>query len=221
MTVGADMKLDFKPFPLANPLRGRIERLAGGRLQAIRSQPCGAAGRCYWNADAAAEASGAAVVHGWLVSIWPHHLVEILHHAVIAQPDGTLLDVTPYYRETERVTFIVDDSIVPPRDYPAYIPSKFMILGNSALGRAFRDGAWRQNEISRALAERARAAGIPLVLGERLALPRSPEVRALWAALARTQQDLALTVEAMRQGGAGRRPEPRVAPRQGTRAAAG
>lgn len=62
---------------------------------------------CFDNCKTTVTASGGRVVLGW--AIWQREgaFVEAEHHAVVEQPDGTLIDVTPHDGESH-ILFVAD-----------------------------------------------------------------------------------------------------------------
>ena len=107
---------EIPPLPALNNAAPRV----------ARSVNYGRNGMCYWNCDDYVAQFGGNILYGWQPSGWPPVIIELLHHAVVETQDGELVDPTPI-DELALVTtlFYPDATVVPPRDYPIFIPNKF------------------------------------------------------------------------------------------------
>ena len=168
------------PLPADSLIVAEIRRLCLGEMKKVSVVAAMRIGRCYWNCDDWIASHGGTVRYGWLVSTYPNHFVEAVHHAVVQGLDGSLFDVTSYpYGDCSEVSFVEDDRILPSRDAPTFIKSHFIILNDSLPAIALRDVTWRQNEINRLIVRIAVEYGSRFEVGKNLSLPDTPFVRAL------------------------------------------
>ena len=117
---------DFRHLKLSEPEARSLVR-KGYRLTKVNfGHELGPVGLCYWNCDTfVIKSPGYEVVHGWMFSIWPKVMVEAVHHSVVRAPNGSLLDATMVELKGKHSCFSVDDSIVPSRVGPEFIPNKY------------------------------------------------------------------------------------------------
>lgn len=91
-------------------------------------------GLCYWNAHDYVQKHGGEVVYGWLFSVWPGCYIDAMHHAVIRNSDGNLVDITPQmqgYDFPDKTVFLEDDSIRIDLQRQPNIPNKAHVLSSS------------------------------------------------------------------------------------------
>ncbi|MDB5440111.1 MAG: hypothetical protein JWM33_2538 [Caulobacteraceae bacterium] len=154
-----------------------------GAVEDTRPVPYGPAGLCYWNCDAYVAEHGGRVAHGWQVLLWPRLYVMLLHHAVVETAAGELIDVTDCPApHGELLAFIRDDSLVPPRDYPSYIPNRYLPLGASPCATAMAAASAAQLDVLRRIAQIARDQGVAFDLATGPKLRMTSEVAELYRA---------------------------------------
>ena len=124
------------------------------------------AGGCYWAADAYAEQRrNVTVEHGWMVSIWPKVLIEFMHHCLVRDETGALIDPSKYgYGDADTTTFIADNTVVPSRDAGPFIFSKFILLSKKPVVRKFAELSIAQSKMQREVMRHALQQGafVPL-----------------------------------------------------------
>lgn len=149
-------------------------------------------GFCYWNADEYAAKFDGEVLHGWLVTGWAGIYINLFHHAVVRLKSGTIIDPTdPGLPCGSTGAFFPDDRIKPSREYPEYIPNKYVAApGHKRLAEQVRDANSGQMAILRRLMEIARAQGEPWVPGKGCKLKETDEVVELLARLEQSKNEI-------------------------------
>lgn len=152
-----------------------------GKCHPVSFVTFGPEAQCYWNCDRYIAANGGEIVYGWQVSAWPGVFIELMHHAVVRTDEGELIDPSATSLPHEgRSAFLIDNSLIPPRDYPIFIYNKFAgIGGNGPAAATIRRAHERQMDINRRIAELSKACGLAFVPGVGLVLPDVPEARLL------------------------------------------
>lgn len=162
-----------------------------GAVEAARIAAYGPAGLCYWNCDAYVAEHGGRVAHGWQVLVWPGLYVMLLHHAVVETAAGELIDVTACPApHGEALAFIRDERVAPPRDYPIYIPNRYVAIGHSNCAAAMAAASAAQLDVLRRIAEIAREQGVAFDLATGPKLEMTPEVAELYAAFDRAVREV-------------------------------
>lgn len=176
--------------------RGALSQLEASlglpRARAARLMRFGPKGMCYWNCDRYVAQRNGKVVYGWQVQGVRGLFFRLMHHAVVRTSSGQLIDPTEFNGATKgETTIILDDSLRPPRDYPAFYPNKYFELpnGREALERC-RDAEEHQLRLYREAMAGARELGIPWVPGEGLDLARLPKAEVLMLQLERAAYDI-------------------------------
>ena len=174
-------------FPKNTPLTGEIEQETGlGKMEFPTLVKFGPAARCYWNADEYAEKNRGAVVHGWQVHIFPRVYFALFHHAIVRASDGLFVDPTasPVLHEGYSA-FFVDESIIPPRDYPEFVPNRYYPLGMQAdviaATAAVKNAHDAQMAINRRVMELLRDHSVPIGTTDPQILGKIPGLMALGA----------------------------------------
>ncbi|ANJ99046.1 hypothetical protein [Serratia plymuthica] len=94
-------------------------------------------GLCYWNAHDYVKNHGGEVVYGWIFNVWPDLYIDAMHHAVVRDVDGNLIDITPPlpgYDCPEKSVFLEDGSIDIDLQRQPNIPNKtHLFSSNTAL----------------------------------------------------------------------------------------
>jgi len=143
----------------------------------IKHQPEYPKGRCYWNADSYVSSNGGDVLHGWMILLWPKVYAMAMHHAVVRTADGELLDITNTpFESGGSTTFLADEALCPPRDYPSYIENRFWLIRDDDLVRRLVKNDGEEMRLRRRRMDIAREAGIEVRLGESFKLPRTNEI---------------------------------------------
>ena len=156
-----------------------------GPFRSAEIIPSGATGACYWNCDAYVESYGGKVMYGWQCRVWPGLFIEMLHHAVVELSDGRLVDPTdPGVPNNGLTAIVLDQTIVPPRDYPIYVPNKYCAVPGVSeeqqrACQAMVNISGRQLRVRRQIAEIAKGLGLSFPIGEHVALPPTEVVMRL------------------------------------------
>ncbi|NPD15734.1 hypothetical protein HOY34_11025 [Xinfangfangia sp. D13-10-4-6] len=183
------------PLSSDSPAVKHFEKVVGSTLQVVPSTCDGAFGQCYWNVDKFVEKFGGKAAYGWLVFQRWGILAEAVHHAVVEMPDGSLLDVTSSRVGTgDKIGFLRDDSVIPPRDFPIFIKSHFFLLKECQPAEVLIALTHRQNEIDAALVQAIKSAGMPFKLGENIELPEGDHVDELLAELEQNRTEMSATI---------------------------
>ena len=143
---GAKYVATTPPF-LTDAIREMSRKLSDEEPQflSVTPEPWAKLGRCYGNAEFAAQGFGGAIVFGWL--IWEMQGVYLVaeHHAVV-EADGQLIDVTPTIAGETEVLF-VPSPIEDIQSLP--LPNQYVALGTHPhLGR-YVELARRRHELER------------------------------------------------------------------------
>jgi len=143
----------------------------------------GPSGLAYWNCYDYARHHGGRIVFGWQVLAWPGIYFELLHHAVVEDADGNLLDPTMCAASHNgQIVFIEDRQATLSRKSPPPIASRIHVYPGeaSAIGEAVRDAKARHFEIKRLLARIIEESGpAPTPVLADYPWPRSPEIVAM------------------------------------------
>lgn len=111
----------------------------------VTPEPLAKLGRCYGNAESAAQGFGGAIVFGWI--IWEMQGVYLVaeHHAVV-EADGQLIDVTPTIAGETEVLF-VPSPIEDIQSLP--LPNQYVALGTHPHLVRYVELARRRHELER------------------------------------------------------------------------
>lgn len=140
----------------------------------------GPSGLAYWNCYEYARKYGGKIMFGWQVLAWPDIYIELLHHAVVEDVDGNLLDPTTCTASHNgQAVFIEDKTAILSRTNPPPIPSKFLIYPGetNGLGQSIMTAKARHFDIKRHLARIVEDSGIystPILAD--YPWPKSPEI---------------------------------------------
>jgi hypothetical protein len=170
----------------------QIEPVIGlGRANPARLVSFGPSGLCYWNCDAYIAQHGGTIVYGWQIHGIRSLFFKLMHHAVVATENGSLLDPTELASQTGDIAFIPDNSVVPSRDYPPYIPNKFFSgpKGKRAC-ETYERASNAQFDIQRRLVALAKSQGVPFVPGLGLRFYECAESEQLGAELERSKLEI-------------------------------
>lgn len=122
---------------------------------------------CYWNADRYAAEYGGLVEHGWLIICWPQTFFMLVHHAVVREDSGRLVDPTlPMSAHAGHSSIIIDNRVIPPRDYPALIDNKFLVYRQSVGAQAYIAAQNVELQARRELMGLMKAQGVPFMAGQ-------------------------------------------------------
>jgi hypothetical protein len=143
----------------------------------------GPSGLAYWNCYDYARHHGGRIVFGWQVLAWPGIYFELLHHAVVEDADGNLIDPTMCAAaHNGQGVFIEDRQAILSRKSPPPIASRIHVYPGeaSAIGEAVKDAKARHFEIKRLLARIIEESGpVPTPILADYPWPRSPEIVAM------------------------------------------
>ena len=150
----------------------------------------GPSGLAYWNCYDYAHHHGGRIVFGWQVLAWPGIYFELLHHAVVEDVDGNLIDPTTCdASHNGQGVFIEDRQATLSRKSPPPIASRIHVYPGdaSAIGEAMKDAKARHFEIKRLLARIIEENGpAPTPVLADYPWPRSPEIVAMLEELNRS-----------------------------------
>lgn len=155
----------------------------------------GPAGLSYWNCYEYAQRYGGRIVNGWQVLAWPDIYIELLHHTVIEDVDGHLLDPTICTAvNSGHSVFIRDKSATISRSNPPPIQSRFIVYpgeGAREIGWAARRAKEHCFELKRRLARIMEENGIvakPVIAN--YPWPKTAEVTSILAELECVQKTI-------------------------------
>ena len=160
-----------------------IEEWMGlGPVQSVTVVPFGPSGLCYWNCDRYVEKYGGRTVYGWQLLGIPKLFLVMVHHAVVETVTGQLIDPTTLNGAPQgKIGVILDNSLIPSRDYPAYFPNRYLAYkgGAKALHR-FREADEYELQVRRKIVQLGKNLGLKWHSGEGLkGVPLTNEYRKL------------------------------------------
>ncbi|PXA84191.1 hypothetical protein DMC47_41240 [Nostoc sp. 3335mG] len=176
------------PFVAISPDSRAFLRELSSRLNLAPGEPAtlieiGPSGLAYWNCYEYARRHGGRIVFGWQVLAWPGIYLELLHHAVVEDADGNLIDPTICTAaHNGQAVFIEDRQAALSRRNPPPIASMIHVYRGeaAAIGEAVQEAKQRHFEAKRHLARIIEESGVVSkpVLAD-YPWPRSPEIAAM------------------------------------------
>jgi hypothetical protein len=127
-----------------------------GSFEAVKLLETSPSGLAYWNCYEYARRHGGRIVCGWQVLVWPGIYIELLHHSVVEDSDGNLIDPTTCIAaHNGQAVFIEDRQANISLRNPPPIKSRFVLYpgDTNGLGQKIRDAKDHYFSIKRHLAQ--------------------------------------------------------------------
>ena len=161
------MGIEPVPWKEQKVLRKLKEEFKLGAAKRVKIIAGGMSGQCYKNCDAYAQENEGKVIYGWLAKGLPGKFLVLEHHAIVKMKDGSYADPTKFNgSEFVEVVVFIDNSITPSRDYPPFIPNKYLgYVGHESALEAFRRAEEYEFELRRRTVREAQRQGLPWMSG--------------------------------------------------------